>query len=312
MNNTRLADNGTQEDETKSNIYSENDFWRIEGVLYKGEVGTWDLLKKLLDNGNKRTQEEWAKFRIESEKQDRFFTGDMSLYHSIFKTVYNSRNGYYIEEEAREKERRFFEWVDFQTESDKQFLAGGMPPSLPASLAVDNLTNGDYTKEAAGEIRAFLEKQFREKHLATLTRIKYAPISSSQDEIIHNFGLPAAYSSFIENFAFYDGLEKRRSNYLALLGSDNLKDMPEVYKWMIDHNLYWDRIHNWMIDEDPYLVGIYNREDKVLERVVTLHASSNRLRLSSEWRPDWEVASLGVRFMGAKEAHRTSEIRRID
>ena len=69
-------------------------FWTIEGVSYRGQTHTVDLLKTLLDNGANKTQDEWAEY----SKISNFCTGDFPLYNSLFTALFNRRNEKIAEE----------------------------------------------------------------------------------------------------------------------------------------------------------------------------------------------------------------------
>ena len=81
-----------REQNQNSKIYSADNYWTIENVNYHGKLGTYELLKTLLDNGNTKTQEEWVKYTINSKKNNDFFCGDMPLQFAIFEALYNSKD----------------------------------------------------------------------------------------------------------------------------------------------------------------------------------------------------------------------------
>ncbi len=73
-------------------ITSEGDFWRISGVKYRNGVYTVDLLKELLDSGNKKRQASWAGYSIAQFESGDFGVWDLPLYHSLFTTIYMQRD----------------------------------------------------------------------------------------------------------------------------------------------------------------------------------------------------------------------------
>ena len=76
-------------------------FWTIEGVSYRGQTHTVDLLKTLLDNGANKTQDEWVEYTKTQKQNNGFYTGDFPLYNSLFTALYERRNEK-IAEEIRE------------------------------------------------------------------------------------------------------------------------------------------------------------------------------------------------------------------
>ncbi len=73
-------------------------FWRVEGVSYRDQIHTIDLLKTLLDNGAKKTQDEWAEYFKTSKQNNGFYTADFPLYNSLFTALYGRRNENVVEE----------------------------------------------------------------------------------------------------------------------------------------------------------------------------------------------------------------------
>jgi hypothetical protein len=157
------------------------------------------------------------------------------------------------------------------------FYVGDFPlyHSLFASLY--NLKD----KSNIEEIRSFLQKQFKEKWLTTLTKIKYNP--KGNDEIIHNYNLADEYS-FHDSFIGPDEYVKdsnNKTNYKSLLGSDNLQEINSVYKWITEKDAYL-----WRINSKPKTLD---------ERVARFDALSGRAGLSCNWYPSGQYSSLGVR-----------------
>jgi len=82
------------------NIKNNSDYWRIEGVSYRGKLWDVDLAKTLLDDGNEKTQDEWAQYSKNALSIGSFYVGDMPLYHSVFGALF-SQKGKQESEEAR-------------------------------------------------------------------------------------------------------------------------------------------------------------------------------------------------------------------
>jgi len=89
---TRQTPNTTQQTKTsiKPTINNSGDYWRIP-VNYKNGIYQVDLAKSLLDNGNFKTQDEWAGFTEESKQKGNFYVGDMPLYYSLFRAFTNAQ-----------------------------------------------------------------------------------------------------------------------------------------------------------------------------------------------------------------------------
>jgi hypothetical protein len=91
----------TAQPTTPSPITQNSDeFWRIPQVEYRNGIYVVDLSKKLLDNGTAKTQDDWAKYSLESKPRGDFYVGDMPLYHSVFRALFK-RKGQQDAEEAR-------------------------------------------------------------------------------------------------------------------------------------------------------------------------------------------------------------------
>ncbi len=94
------------------------------------------------------------------------------------------------------------------------------------------------------EIRTFLKEKFNEHWLMTLTRIQYTP--SGKDKVIHNHNLPDQYE-VEENMVGPDGFIKTiaaQQAYHALLGTDNIHEINEVYRWITGKDTYIWRLNN--------------------------------------------------------------------
>ncbi|HRZ85716.1 MAG TPA: hypothetical protein P5277_02955 [Candidatus Paceibacterota bacterium] len=74
----------TQTDIYPVNINSTIDYWEIDGVKYRGKDCTVRLAKALLDNGIKKTQDDWAEYSIKARERGDFYVADMPLHHATF------------------------------------------------------------------------------------------------------------------------------------------------------------------------------------------------------------------------------------
>jgi len=81
------------EDKGQVNVESGGDFWRIENVLYRGQVQPVRLLKGLLDNGAVKTQDGWAEYSNESRSKGEFYTPNYQLAHSTIRALWEGRDG---------------------------------------------------------------------------------------------------------------------------------------------------------------------------------------------------------------------------
>ena len=82
-----------EEKKQETNLEALTDFWTISNVEYRNGIYTVDLAKTLLDDGNAKTQEQWADYSKQAQKSNGFYAGDFPLYHAIFTTLFKNRNG---------------------------------------------------------------------------------------------------------------------------------------------------------------------------------------------------------------------------
>ena len=73
-------------------VRTTQDLWRIEGVNYRNGVYTVDLAKSLLDSGNAKTQEDWAKYYESVRGKSAFYTPDYPLLYGLVKALYTARD----------------------------------------------------------------------------------------------------------------------------------------------------------------------------------------------------------------------------
>ena len=208
---------------TNVNIHSIDDYWRIEGVNYKGKIKTINLAQQLLPN---MTQDKHAEYREQAISKGEFYTGDMPLYHAVFTALFNQKD-----------------------------------------------------KPESEQARQFIKKSMREKWLMTLTRIAYQP--RGKDKIIHNYNTKDEYS-LEENIVGEDRFieDADRSALKALLGTDNIQEIKNIY--------------NWINETDTYIWRINSKPNKVDERVARFGADSDRADLDCYRYPDGRYPSLGV------------------
>ena len=130
------------------------------------------------------------------------------------------------------------------------------------------------------EIRRFIQEQIRSKYPITLTRIQYTP--KGKDKIIHNFGTNEQYD-LEEYIAGPDRkIESEDRNALnALLGTDNINEINEVYNWINNKPIYI-----WRVNEKP---------EQIEERVAGFIANSDRFNLNCSGSPQGSYEGLGVR-----------------
>ena len=79
-------------------VQSTQDYWKVSGVNYKNGIYTVELAKSLLDSGNAKTQDNWAKYTEQAKQNGNFYTGDMPLYHSLFTALFRQKNNRESEE----------------------------------------------------------------------------------------------------------------------------------------------------------------------------------------------------------------------
>lgn len=84
------------------------DSYRITGVNYRNNIHSVNFTKELLDNGAKKTQDKWVEYSLEPE--NRFIVGDMSLYHSIFTTLYKNKDNTMYKDQIEEV-RKFLDKI---------------------------------------------------------------------------------------------------------------------------------------------------------------------------------------------------------
>jgi len=145
----------------------------------------------------------------------------------------------------------------------------------------------DSTKaQEVEEVKNFLKDTSRARWLMTLTRIAYQP--SGEDIITHNFGTREKYEEKTD-FVGLDGLltdKATPASCKALLGSDNVQEISNVFQWLNGTNTYIWRVNS--------------RPNQLIERVARFGAGSGRAALNCDRNPSYSDESLGVRAASPK------------
>ena len=178
------------------------------------------------------------------------------------------------------------EWIDYRNQSNS-FYTADMP--LHHSIFKALYQQRDTTE--AKEARKFLEQQFREKWLQTLTRITYTP--KGKDKLTHNIGTQEQYE-INENIVGENEqiINIKKPKFLeALLGSSNKEEINNIYKWITNKDA-----HIWRINKNP---------KQNLERVARFDLGSDWAYLDCYWGLDYSGASLGVN--ACREATRSQK-----
>src|SRR3989344_2266429 len=74
------------------NISTIGDYWQVSGVNYRNGVHTVDLAKTLLENGNVKTQDDWAAYSESALAQNEFRTPDYPLFYRLVKALYDAKD----------------------------------------------------------------------------------------------------------------------------------------------------------------------------------------------------------------------------
>ena len=249
------------------------------------DFGLADELNKYYSNPkNFKKKEEQEKNKVVSPIENPIINPNLQI-NKDFWTIDNVkyRNGIYKVNLLKElldngNSKTQDDWVKYSKKAQKNndFYVGDMP--LYHSLFTSLFKLKD--KPEVEEIRNFLQKQFIEKWLMTLTRIKYKP--TGEDEIIHNYKMSDEYS-IKDNFVGSNEYVKdsvNKTNYKSLLGTDNLNEINEVY--------------NWITGKDAYIWRLNLKPKSLDERVAGFVAYSDWTVLVCSWNPSITDASLGV------------------
>ena len=179
------------------------------------------------------------------------------------------------------------EWAKYSTEAKKrkEFYTPDFPLYYSVLKAVK--LGQSLNQKGANEIRSTVKKFARENWLMALTRINYN--QNTPDKIIHNYKQGNEEYSVDTNFIGQDGNISNLNptkELSALLGTDNVKEIGDVFQWL---------------NETPtYLWRLNSRPDKQDERVARFGASSDRASLNCYRDPSDSYSSLGVRLAREK------------
>ena len=156
-----------QKEQKETNLETLEDFWTIGNVEYRNGIYTVDLAKELLDNGNTKTQEQWAEYSKQAKQNNSFHTGDFPLYHAIFTTLFNNRNGKQKNdvEEIRQfiKQKMVEKWIMTLTriqynpkkQKDKVIHNYNLPDQYP--IETDSFVGDDGYIKSTNNVKAPLQ-----------------------------------------------------------------------------------------------------------------------------------------------------------
>lgn len=176
------------------------------------------------------------------------------------------------------------EWVEYsqQAQQNNEFYVGDLPLYFAIKHSLyQNRENPRY-KAKIEDVKQFLKQQMFDNCLITLTRIKYS--RRGKDKVIHNYGMPDQYEISEDLFGPNELVKDSNNNaaYKALLGTDNTKEINDVYKWLTGVDAYLSTLN----------YPIYQRS---IEHVVGLFTDSARVTLGCDWDIGFLTHSLGVR-----------------
>ena len=142
-------------------------------------------------------------------------------------------------------------------------------------------------KNGVEEARQFIKESMFKTWLLALTRPIYNPVNK-KDLIIHDYKQPKESRIRLDSIIGPDSyiLDENAKNVKkplqSLLGTrQNLQEINNIYKWLVDGDLYLFRVN-----ETP---------KKSLETVAGFIVYSDRAGLYCYWDPAYSSAGLGVR-----------------
>ena len=174
-------------------------------------------------------------------------------------------------------------WVEYSKKaiSNNEFYVGDFPlyHSL-FSILFKNKENPNY-KTKIEEAKKFISDNMFKYWLMTLTRIEYKP--SGKDKVIHNYGMQDQYGIQEDIVGKDDYITQinPQNELKAILGSDNINEINQVYNWITGNNAYL-----WRVNSKPY---------NDIECVAWFGASPSRAGLDCDGSPDGSNRALGVR-----------------
>src|SRR3989344_4158695 len=175
------------------------------------------------------------------------------------------------------------EWVEYSKKAiaRNEFYVGDFPlyHSL-FSVLFRNKENTKY-KDRINDVKELISKNMFNYWLMTLTRIEYK--AQGQDKVIHNYGMQDQYEVQEDIIVKDDYISKMnpQNELKAILGSDNVNEINQVY--------------NWLTGKNAYLWRINKKLEKDIERVARFDAVSDGAILSCGGSPDYSNRALGVR-----------------
>lgn len=151
--------------------------------------------------------------------------------------------------------------------------------SAPVIHATAEAIYNNRSHPVARKVAAFLKTTMRNNWLNTLTLTRYNP--ERVDKAIHDIGMPTEYSMEADIVGEDQFIEQGDSKALkAVLGTDDVGKINEVYQGINDTNMY---IWRWN-----------NKPSNVEDRVVRLVADSDRADLDCYRHPEYSYSSLGL------------------
>ena len=179
------------------------------------------------------------------------------------------------------------EWIGYTKNAmqNNEFYVGDMP--LYHSLFQTLFKNKDNAqfKDNIEEARKFLHKMCKSDWFVTLSRIKYK--TQGKDIITHNYGLQdkiEIQEDIIGDDGFISQLNPQKE-LKAVLGSDNINKINQVY--------------NWISEKEAYIWRLNDKPKQDAERIVGFSSVVDRFGLSWEWGWEWGPAvsygAFGVR-----------------
>ena len=174
-------------------------------------------------------------------------------------------------------EKKQDDWADYSEQARKRngFYTGDMPLHHAIFASLYSQRDSPQSEEA----RKFIQKSMREYFMTTLTRILYQP--KGKDKIIHDYKTSDEHS-LEENISGPDREIKNSDSpaLKALLGTDDIQKISEIYKWL---------------NQTPTCLWRIKKPSDVEERIAVFIADSIRVYLNCNRYPDVLDRSFGVR-----------------
>ena len=175
------------------------------------------------------------------------------------------------------------EWAEYSKKAIKnnEFHVGGMPlyHSLFAAL-FKNKDNAQY-KDNIEKARKFLQKTCKDSWLMTLSRINYT--NQGKDIIIHNHGLQDKLEVLedIIGYAWFIFQLDSEKELKAVLGSNDINEINQVY--------------NWISGKNAYILRLDSKPNQNVERAVGFVSDDDRFWLDWYGDPSYSGEAFGVR-----------------